>query len=269
MVQNYKTFVVPPGIGDSAWVYMKLCNLDYDFNIEISSPKNEVGNNIMRRAGGLMEILPKVKSYKYLDFAVWHDDDTLPLSSDKMWIQANLHLESGKRIESFLPSIPTNLHFDINLPKCEKYGKIILYTASLRANMNWRGWLPEDWDNIIGYLIGMGLQDDIVMVGAEWDRDYLWYCHQSYPDIEYMIGEPLESVLAVVNQAKLLVGFPSGIPIMSIIMGTPTVMFYPKHLEKMMYTFHDKDTEHKYYCAVYGTDKASVTMVKKWIEQWI
>jgi hypothetical protein len=268
-ISKYDTFVVPPGIGDFAWIYMKLCNLPYPVNIEISSPTDQSGTPQLRRCSPFLELLPKIKSHRYLDYPVWLDDDYRELDYGRCWIQANLHLENGNRIEDFLPELETALHFEMRLPeiKDSDRGKIILYTASLKANLNWQGWDFEDWYELLA-LCG---NREFVFVGAEWDRDYLNFFEQ-FPFnnlVEMRINHPLAEIFALIKNAKCLIGFPSGISILSRILDTPTVMFYPRHLEKMMYAWDDPESRERYYPAIYGEEEAKPTRVYEWIKQWI
>jgi len=262
------TFVVPPGIGDFAWIYMKLCNLPKSVNIEVSSSIDQSGAPHLRRCLPFLEILPRIKSQRYLDYAVWLDDDLRELDYNRCWIQANLHLEHGNRIEEFLPELDTTLHFDLNLSeiKQDDYGKIVLYTASMKANMNWQGWDHENW---IELMRNLDCQEDYVMIGAEWDRDYLSFFDSFLSGFDIRINQPLAKIFSLIKHAKCLIGFPSGISIMSALLGTPTVMFYPRHLEKMMYAWDDPEERDKYYPAIFGTEEASVRSVSKWVERWI
>ena len=265
-INDFKTFIVPSGIGDFAWIYMKLCDLPYKINIEVISEQDK-SREFLKRSLPFLDLLPNIKSSRYLGYSMWFDEPVQEVDYNRLWIQANRHLEHGNRIETFLPELPTNLHFDINLPEVSDKFDIVLYTASLRASMNWRGWDFDNWQYLLELISDFNPNLKVAFVGANWDIDYLEF-FQGIDDISVYIGRDIGEVLALIKKAKVLVGFPSGIPILSTIMKVPTFMFYPIHLEPMMYTFNNPSLNN-YTAAVFGDAEAEVENVFGWIQQWL
>ena len=257
---------------------MKLCTLGRDFHVTVASldsVKSHPGN---RRASGFLSILPHVRSYGFLGSILWYDDSLVRLGESACWIQANTWLNAGNRIEDWLPDVDTNFHFEMNLPRRSLFqDRVVLYTSSVATNSAWHGWDPGEWVQLIQMIHETNPELKFLFVGASWDTDLTNLTYSSLqlvsPHIaknaDIMLSLPLREVLACIRDARLLIGFPSGLPILSHFLATPTFMFYPAHLDKLRYAFHNPLLESIYKTAVYESPESDVENVYEAIKEFL
>lgn len=114
------------GLGDILWLYKRVSNLDLPLFVSISNENR----HRPRRSGYLVDHLPRVVGWNYDDstFApgghdwtqsaddpacamgvLWADLGVKP--NVKTRLECNRWLESGRRIEDWLPDLPTTHHF--------------------------------------------------------------------------------------------------------------------------------------------------------------
>jgi hypothetical protein len=106
-----RTITVPAGIGDNIWLFQKLVHANERFDFVLPDGKPQRGHQIF-------ELLPEVAaSYKYapgLSYNVLNRNNIQrvhkewwEIEQQEFCLSCNQHLESGKRIEEFLPDLPT------------------------------------------------------------------------------------------------------------------------------------------------------------------
>lgn len=239
-----RTILVPPGIGDALWVFMKLINTGERFYVVMpgGSP---------RRGHQLAELLPDlIDSITY--------DDTLSYrkirqqniqQGRKEWqmihqgnfaLEANTHLEYGKRIERFLPDLPTSFSLPFIGASADKYpsGWIAIYTSAYSNARHWGQWGPDEWFKLMERVGGK-----YILIGAPYDVGITEELTAKLDEagIEYIssIGEPLPVVVEILRQSKYFIGFPSGLSILCELIGTPNFMHYPPHLLGMIDAWPD------------------------------
>lgn len=170
---------------------------------------------------------------------------------------ANHSLERGVRLEDFLPqhvvdwkildSIPSVIQsppvrdlFRSQLPFFVLYCSALRnYSSRNNGYNNWdedfsSRWSLEDWAQVLIDLydcFGQGLQP--VITGAEYDKtcaarviELVRERRANLPILDLCGTCTTPETLAVLRQASLVVGYPSGIPIAATFLGRPTVMFY-------------------------------------------
>src|SRR5262245_48972504 len=108
---------VPSGIGDISWIYSKLMHLEDQLDLEVA-------DGWPYRSVPYLEMLPRVKRARYGDFnyqqiiafetanamyngTTWNQVPKSP----RILIEANRHLEAGKRLEQWLPDLPCSFHY--------------------------------------------------------------------------------------------------------------------------------------------------------------
>lgn len=96
-------------------------------------------------------------------------------------------------------------------------------------------WKIDDWANLAKNISSKGYK--IIFVGAQYDLSYFKLIKKAiglnfYQDCISLVGEcNMEETISVINGARAVIGYPSGIPICSTYMGIRTVMFWrPQHL---------------------------------------
>lgn len=269
-LMKYNNLWVPTGIGDILWIYMKIWSVDTSFNLVV--PTSHIATNcndkkgIYQRANPVVDLIPQVESIRYVPISFWCDYSAYKMSANSIWLQANKHLEDGNRIETLWPSLPTNFSPELNIPSTDKKYDVVLYTASVASSTAWHGWQPSQWDDLI-FLLGDNCS--ICIVGADWDKDFAILLENEVGDrVDYIIGSPLPEVLSVIRSSKVLVGYPSGIPILSTILGVPTLMFYPSALKKMPYTWVSPENKN-HHSVMYDDVKSMPEYVAEWVSMYL
>jgi hypothetical protein len=155
----------------------------------------------------------------------------------------NAALERGIRLEQWLPELHTN--WDVTrrfrfLFEEEMYGEalkerlggyVIFQMGSAAANTyagHNRGplWHPGDW-HALGLEIEKRFGLKIVMVGAEYDRDYVeTILHPPASWIDLVGKCSIGKTFAVVKRARFAVTYQSGIGILASYFGVPTAIFW-------------------------------------------
>lgn len=162
----------------------------------------------------------------------------------------NNALEKGIRLEDWRPGLETDWNFmdDFNWEGPERLGDEALERLSLEhgcfavfflgciysngaAGHNRCGlWSPFDWVSL-GDALYRKLGLSILVVGAEYDRSY--YQEMVKPLVKNephwinTIGQwPINTTLAVIDAARMMMSYQSGLGIMSHYMRTPTAMWW-------------------------------------------
>jgi len=260
---------VPPGIGDFLWLWMKLVHLAEEVEIRVQMPWDDP----YQRSAPLFDLLqPRIPFDGYsrefsTEQAVHGTFDVTRPSAELLqeagagvFYAPNHHLEGGGRVEEMLPDLPTAWRPPVaGSAKQEAVavqmlqGKplpIAVYTASHGAARHWGFWGPGRW---LRFLEGAAERLELraedltfVLIGAKFDREFLFDVARGLRDrgfgVVNQVGHELGIAVELIRRCAYLVGFPSGIPILSGLLGVPTLMFFPPHLERMRFTFvHPED----------------------------
>ena len=274
MVQNSKLktqnsssalhFRVPPGIGDISWVYSKLVNLGQPLIMEVarsnrprSLPYLELLPHV-RHAASCRDSVASVLSAP--DLSDWTVERLTREAADRpVTIQLNHWLESGKRIEGYIPDLPVDHHYAMYLRPADValaeslLGSwkrwVVFYCANQNTVRRWRGWQASQWAELALLFMGHYDLDGVVLVGAKWDRPMGQSVLNAVftrgggrvPTLDLVGRLPLSGTLHVIRRALYTVAFPSGIPILAAVMRRPALMFYPRHLKPMQNAWADPE----------------------------
>lgn len=243
------------GLGDSAWILQKLVHSNEKFNFFINSAEP-------RRGKQIFDLLPQIAhSCEYvpgLPYSVvgprniqrtkkyWRQ-----IVDQDFFLSANEHLESGARIENFLPDLPTSYSLPFQTAEWEEMVKsdfpegpyIGIYGSAYSTARSWGMWREDKWLELIQLVRGLISEATFVQIGASWDEDMadnltkLLVQHQ----ISHIstIGKPLGYVIEVMKRLAYAFYFPSGLGILSGLLHRPSVMFYPKSLPRLATTWAD------------------------------
>jgi len=251
---------VPAGIGDISWCYSKLVNLNQKINLWISADNP-------RRSLDFVKLLPNINKAQY-DTKNFHDivnhstphtttkEDLTQLSQQQILnFSLNRFLEQGNRIENFIPDLPTNLHYSINTTHDDKqYAEKILklsenpigiYTSNYINITNWNGWHLDEWKILITKIHKTFPKATFILLGATYDKSFtddLSKIISPIPHINLTGTTTIAQTIEVIKILKYFISYPCGLPILANIVGTPVMMFYPNHLEKLINSWPDQKT---------------------------
>lgn len=262
-----RTITTTPGIGDVLFVFQKLINQPEKFHWRIwDGVKNGVQAQ-PRRGHQIFDLFPQLtESFEYVPnmgygrikksnpyHGRW---DTAP---QEMILEANSHLEAGKRIEDFLPDLKTSFTLPYVLPK-ERHAQIRalnmpmlhpdtppyigIYTTSYGNARYASAWVLNEWMELIKLIQGLRKGYKFVFIGAPYDvgiSDEIM-ARMASNDFINAIGQPLPVTIEVLKRLEMFIGFQSGLSIINETIGAKqTVMLYNHALERMMNTWPDPE----------------------------
>lgn len=264
-----RTIKTCPGIGDTIWLFMKLINQPEKFNWK-------VGDGSPQRGKAIFDLFPQlVESFEYIPNCGYNkvkrnanQGKWNKMTEEEFYLEANSHLELGKRIENFLPDLPTTFKLFYNtssedaiksnnilgIKKREDYlphsiyikeQKLIgIYTSAYSNARHWGGWQAEQWLELIYKIIEYNPEYKFVIIGASYDVGIPEEIMSNLKQERYIntIGQPLSVVIEILKRLDCFIGFPSGLSIINeTLAAKQTVMFYPQHLSKLMNAWPDPE----------------------------
>lgn len=270
-------FLLPQGIGDSAWVLLKLQSIAKglgSLNNECLLACHDESDPVEKRA------LEFVSRFSFVDKTGLYktsivNDISKPSSSDGYWdyvddnrlipntdiyiLLPNKTLEHGKRLEEWMPDYGINwrimdnfLFKDAELEFAEKFLEenapyCVFFASSKQGNTtdgHNRGplWTPDDWMRL-SQLITSNLGIHIVLVGAPYDRSYFTDMIEPYItsyNIQWrtFFDWHVAQTIAVMKGAKFVISYQSGIGILSSLLGVPTGIFWRKKGDSISRSFY-------------------------------
>jgi len=255
-MEKVTTVNVYPGIGDILWTFQKLQGLFPVLDINISSAGVRRSENFVKMIEGVRNVSYRNITRPMIRAKTVHDVNLRDYEGKDFFLEANTWLESGKRIEDWMPKTenfvkdvklkPMPTHPFVNtLQKRNNETYIGIYTSNI-ANNKRNGMTPELWAQYISEISSSHENPQIFIIGAEYDKDMALKVKQilnSKHKIHSMItiGYEIHETIGLLKKLDLIVGFPSGICILSNMFKIPNVMFMTAHLKKMHLTWVDKD----------------------------
>jgi ADP-heptose:LPS heptosyltransferase len=261
----YRTIKTCPGIGDCLWVIQKLIGAGEKFDWQIH-------NGFPQRGRQVFDLLPQISNsceyvpnlpYRLIDhhnivrrYRYWH-----LIRQHDFYLSANRHLEEGKRIEEFLPDLPTSFRLEYTTGPMDGFtaasilnrGDLVgdtksrfigIYGSAYSTQRAWGFWDAEGWYKFIDLMRQENPELAFVIIGASFDTDLgndliARLEAGKVPHIN-TIGQPLSVVIEILKRLDYFVGFPSGLSILNETLGAKgTFMFYPPHLQAMMNAWAD------------------------------
>ncbi len=253
---------VMPGIGDNVWLCQKLINTGEKFDFHMS-------DGLPQRGKALFDLLPQVSaSCTYVpglrpksvrETAKQYDGCAFASITEKAFsLELNHHLENGRRIEEYLPDLPTTYCLRYNTSDyaiaidtviCNTFKplpKLIgIYISAYSTNRAWNFWSEKEWFDLI-QKIHLEIPDAcFVFIGAEWDLDLtgnvIKLCQLHNIPLFDAVGMVLGASIELMKRLDYFIGFPSGMCIINETLHKKTFMFYPWHLKNMMYAWPEED----------------------------
>lgn len=222
----------PAGMGDFLWIWSKWHSVAAERDVTFWFPQAE-----QQRAGGVAQMFGA--RYGYLPGLstnwVWgeHDDmcePDIPDTGGVLRVNANRHLEAGKRLERWYPDLPYRApvpRIHAALYKQEAGGAPYVVAFTSHAGYMDGNLMPGQWARLFRQIeneFGM-----VCLIGAGGDPDFgnritaVWD-----PTLAPVYNAPIDQVCAVLAGARAFVGVASGPSILSAYLGTPTFHAYPR-----------------------------------------
>ena len=257
------TVRLPAGIGDIAWVMMKLQSFlgDRKVNLQVSAEGPARGLEFAELYPCVDKVEYYAMGYQQLHRTRHPDDQPLEYQTKRVVnLTANSHLELGNHISEYLPMYETKYdlwNLDIKQEYKEEYKSLVkpngdfligIYPSSYKTNSNWNCGDPKIWKERIEQMhryfdhqfSGSSRNVKFVLIGAKFDRRMagaiMRLVHSTKIPIVNTVGRfHIASTIEMIQNLNVLVSFPSGIGIIGSMVGTPTVMLMPEHLKPMEY----------------------------------
>lgn len=275
-----RTITACPGIGDNIFLFQKLINQPEKFHWRISSGSPQRGHQIF-------ELLPQLtESFQYIPDAGYNKvkrhsyKGKWAKAPQNFYLEANSHLETGARIEQFLPDLKTSYVLPYVTSEEAKNTATILkgwtvktigiYTSAYSNARHWGGWYAKEWLELIGLIQKHDPSYKFVVIGADYDIGIPEEIMAALKPEDYIntIGQPLPVVLEILKRLDLFIGFPSGLSILNETIGAKkTLMWYPQHLERLINSWPDPERiKNKQYkgCIFCEPEKIFTWMTQNW-----
>ena len=244
-----RTIGVPSGIGDVSWMYSKLKHA--------GRMRWEVADGWPYRTCPFLSLLPEVADTEYGEFRYddilvfeqaakingpgWTWAEVNGRADGRLLIQANRHLEMGKRLEEWLPDLPTDFHYEIlRKPGEDAYAReligpsegpvIGISAASYRGSEAWKTWGFAEWQPFLKWL-----KDDkratIILIGGFWDDLTFALSKDGYKDL---VGKTsVSQMIEVLRLLDFYIGFSSGLGVLRTVLKKNAFMMWPDHQREL------------------------------------
>jgi len=241
-------FIVPPGIGDTGWIYSKVEALALQRRVSFFPC-----NDPPRRALPYLQLLPNIYAPGYANVAyrnsrklILHPGaDLSKLANGTYHVSLNSHLEAGRRLEEAFPAQATNLHYNMKLPASgglekrldEEPGlRIGFYCSSNRHRGELRFWDTAQW---VQFLEGVKKEVGpctFVAVGAPYDDrtvDVAARLTSVGHHVLSFFGQDIGHTMNLMLRMHYFFAFPSGLGISADVLNLPCMMWFwgnlPRH----------------------------------------
>src|SRR5919108_2719744 len=231
---NKRNLVCPAGIGDVAWVISKLSTVrDEIGSIYIVDGKPRRTVPFVKLAGFESDYWPigyndiqgfeQLHGLRHFQEPTW--ERVRQVVAGTICLEVNEHLECGKRIEDWLPDLPTDFHFPLvtspdDTLRAFKYytremskhpmgtGPVVAVScASYQGAEAWKAWGLREWTDFLRRVMALGWRP--LVIGGDWDDlSYAVACDLDLPDLvgKMSIGVAIE----VLKLVPAYIGFSSG-----------------------------------------------------------
>lgn len=218
----------PSGIGDVAWVWAKFAHLAEKKYVKFWFPNDDV-----KRVKPYAEMVGMNFGFSGVDsYAMFqHDCEWEPHHFEYGSVtlcQANLHVESGRRLEEWNKWLP------IRNPAPHQFGRwkggdyLVMHMGhSTYGGGNWPSRL---WARVLDD-IQTRFNLPVMPIGAFWDREFCdKVCERVTPKRLPCMDKPLDYAIRAMLNARAMIGVDSGLAIMAKYLGVPTLQAYPAWL---------------------------------------
>lgn len=272
-----------PGLGDSLWAL----NLIYN-NTEKDIHLHTFSRHV--NSAYLLKNLPKIKQVSTFN-TIRNYNEFIKICSQKrneynnlnnlnnlqeMYIELNTHVDSGNRIETYLPKLQSNFDLPYQETELERvlnnYSKkeyIILYTSSMSNNRigprHTGTWNFNNWKNIIDLFKN---KYQIIWIGnSKYDIDSYHELKKYYNELILEQDNELSFLVPLFKNCKAFIGYQSGLNCITMQLQSNTYMLYFNCLQKLPYSIthpNIKPTD-KLYKPVFFNN-FNLEQLNQWVE---
>jgi FkbM family methyltransferase len=260
---------VPAGIGDAVWALTKIPHLLRIYEAEKA--------HISLCGPRPYRALPFVERFDFVasaEYSRWECVESQPYTPEGTYnwapsgigwhheydwmLQANRHLESGRRLEDWLPDMETDWHIADRFRFTSRevreaiefersHGPYCLFYLGPEAGNTTSGhnrgalWRPQDWGLMARHFRELGLK--VVVVGAAYDQSYFenYFAPPRSPrergEVQNVLGEctnmigkwSIGQTFSAVQRARCVNANQSGNGIFAVYLGVPTACFWRPH----------------------------------------
>lgn len=237
------------GLGDIIWIYKVLQNLPYPLFLAISTENK----HRPRRSGFLADHLPRVIGWRYDDttFAPggqdWPSPDDPACMIDKTWyeqdiplnvttrVECNRWLESGRRLEGWLPDLSTTHHFEF-----EPCGPPTIEMKSPAVVMHLAGWpdVPDEvWVTAIDLFRPVA---HVYIVGGSYDHRprLLFQKVAKEGNVSLLEDVPWTDLIGVLKACSYVFGHASGFTAIADVLKVPGAVINPRSVPRLVGTWN-------------------------------
>lgn len=284
--QNRTKILVPPGIGDIHWVIVKLQSFIKEHKIQ-GQPEVWIASfdSAKDRAIDYLKMIPFIKAagYKYVSKAdipwkeAYADENGRTVYRNvagcDYFIAFNGQLRGPKMLDHINPEYPCN--YDVPMFESieqKEYTKLVKKTfgkyvvAYFIDHGMYRKWVDDfSADKIISVLNGIQRNTGykIVFVGSFWDSTpFIQKIKKNVKNIVDLVGKTsIEDVFGLIKGAEGVIGYPSGITIMSTFFKVRTYIFWNEYFNYVFWraACHPSTFNDTYFAA--DTKACTVTKV--------
>jgi 2-polyprenyl-3-methyl-5-hydroxy-6-metoxy-1,4-benzoquinol methylase len=255
--QNRPTILVPPGIGDSYWSIIKL--QAFLKREKLGVPDVLVACNTEKKHQGHKRAFPFLEMFPFLNATgktvstteqkeIWKEaygQEGRTIFKDVMgcdyFISYNGHLRVGAQMEELDPDLDTDwvppmfvsLEQQRYQEDCQqRFGKYIVFYFIFQGTYTY--WVKEfGVDRLIDFIKQTVRKTGAkaVFAGARWDAEenVLNQLKREIPDCIDLVGKTnVAQLFGLLKGSELVVGYPSGLSIMSTVLGAKTLIIWNK-----------------------------------------
>lgn len=243
------------GLGDCLWaVGKKLRNLPEPVFVSIS----EENSSRPRRSGYLVDHIPGVVGWNWAGrtFAEggqdWPDPAHPSCAIGKTWaelnfprnvmtpLECNRHLEGGRRLEAWLPDVPTTHHFDFDPP-----GPTSIRLESPRVVIHQAGW-PDGpdgmWDQAVDLFAGLAT---VYVAGGSYDvrprRTYEAALRRGHAHVRPAEDLAWADLFELVRGAEYVFGHASGLTALADVLRAKGAVLNPRSVPRLAGTWNSPE----------------------------
>jgi ubiquinone/menaquinone biosynthesis C-methylase UbiE len=262
--QNRPTILLPPGMGDSFWSIVKMQAFIKKNNLGL--PDVRVVCNRDNRYNGQKRSFPFLEMFPFLNSTgISHENGKNP-KLKKIWREAyaergrttfqnihgcnyfiayNGHLKYGEQMENIDPDLECNWFPPMFVSKeqehykrdsIKKYGNyVVFYFPFYGTYKYWTQEFPIESVIESIKMIAKHANCTPIIAGAQWDADntQLRQVINSISSCIDLTGKTsVEQLFGLIKGSKMVVGYPSGLTIMSTVLRQKTLIIWNDHYNK-------------------------------------